>query len=125
MVGWLASLCRWRGTHPKQYPVLIENPWAEGISPAHLELIRERSLEVAREVLRTIDSGPYPRKQKKQAHQGWETYKEIAFIAGCRLWVMDRQKEYSHSLWAPHLKAVQDLVVDRIQHQAPAREENA
>jgi hypothetical protein len=115
--SWIASLCRLRASK-KHGPIVISNPWVEGISPAHLELIRAGSLAYAQEVFLSIDSWA-TRKQKKQAHYYWETYKEIVFIAGCRLWALDGDKEYSHELWIPHLKAVQDLVLERIkQHSA-------
>jgi len=119
-MNWLTSLCRLRASQ-KHGPIVIENPWAEGISPAYLELIRKGSLAFAQEVFQAIDSGSCTRKQKKQAHLFWEAYKEIVFIAGCRLWALEgEKKEYSHELWLPHLKAVQDLVLEEILHRVPS-----
>jgi len=111
--NWIASLGRLR-TSQKHGPIVIENPWAEGISPAHLELIREASLAFVRELFLAIDSGPYSRKEKHQARLCEETYREVVFVAGCRLWALDGEKEYSHSLWPPHLKVVQDQVLAAI-----------
>jgi hypothetical protein len=117
--NWLASLRRLRAAQ-KHGPIVIQNPWAEGIIPAHIELIREGARAFVREVFLAIDSGPYSRKEKELAHLCEETYREVVFVAGCRLWALDGEKEYTHSLWLPHLKVVQDMVLEQLQHLVPA-----